>query len=440
MMINIKRGMFGVLGLFGLCSQSLGQDYVSRKLSVQELFTLATQNHPNLRVSRKDIEISEQDVKIAKDQYLPDIKVDAQAYYLGDATILDKDFSNVTHVEMPHFGNSLSIKVSELIWKGNVLQKAVKASTLQEELARLSFTNNEQSVKLLALGYYLDLYKLYNQTRVYQLNIDLANQRLVNIKKYYDQGMVTRNDIIRGELQISNLKLAFDALRNNKQILNEQLIMALGMDRSTIIIPDESIISSSKSMVHEGLEDLGIEGDPRIKMAAKVVELNKVSEKITKAERAPALAAFAGNSLVRPITSSSPVLDKYINGWSAGLALTYNLESLYKTPKKLMRNKIQIERSEAQLNEARQMLSVSVKASTVKYNEALSQNKTLEKNMELAGENYRIIESKYNNQLAIILDIIDASNAKLDAELQFANSEINIVYTYYKLLRETGRI
>ena len=50
------------------------------------------------------------------------------------------------------------------------------------------------------------------------------------------------------------------------------------------------------------------------------------------------------------------------------------------------------------------------------------------------------MESKYNNQLAILLDMIDASNAKLDAELQYTNSEINIIFAYYKLLKESGKL
>jgi len=64
----------------------------------------------------------------------------------------------------------------------------------------------------------------------------------------------------------------------------------------------------------------------------------------------------------------------------------------------------------------------------------------LAKNKDLTEENYRIMESKYNNQLAILLDMIDASNAKLDAELQYTNSEINIVFAYYKLLKESGKM
>ena len=183
-----------------------------------------------------------------------------------------------------------------------------------------------------------------------------------------------------------------------------------------------------------------VQSHPSLLMARKSVEIYETSEKITKSERMPALVAFAGNSLQRPITTSSPVLDMYSNGWNVGLSLSYDIGSLYKTSKEIRLNKYEVERAEAQAYETEQMIGVAVNAAYIKYNETITQNKTLEKNRELADENYRIMESKYNNQLAILLDMIDASNAKLEAELQYTNSDINIIFAYYKLLKESGKL
>ena len=79
-------------------------------------------------------------------------------------------------------------------------------------------------------------------------------------------------------------------------------------------------------------------------------------------------------------------------------------------------------------------------AAYVKYNEAIDQQNTLEKNKQLAEENYRIIEKKYLNQMALIIDMLDATNAKLEADLQHTNAQINILYAYYSLLNLTGRL
>lgn len=43
--------------------------------------------------------------------------------------------------------------------------------------------------------------------------------------------------------------------------------------------------------------------------------------------------------------------------------------------------------------------------------------RTQQKSVELAQQNYQVVSNRYNNQLALITDMIDASNIKLNAEL-----------------------
>lgn len=416
------------------------QKNLEKKITIAELFSLTLENNPSLSVSKANFKIAEQDVKVARNMQLPDLNISANALYIGDATILDKDFSNATKIDMPHFGNTLSLEATQLIWKGNIVRNTIQVKSLQEDLASLSHLSNEQNIKLLALGYYLDLYKLQNQADVYRQNIALAQQRIENINRFYEQGMVTRNDVIRGELQISNLNLTLQVIENNIQILNKQLTVAMGLPPETQIVADDSALREHREMSLLEINQNDVQSHPSLLMAQKSVEIYETSEKITKSARMPALVAFAGNSLQRPITTSSPVLDMYSNGWNVGLSLSYDIGSLYKTSKEIRLNKYEVERAEAQAYETEQMIGVAVNAAYIKYKETITQNKTLEKNQELADENYRIMESKYNNQLAILLDMIDASNAKLDAELQYTNSDINIIFAYYKLLKESGKL
>ena len=42
--------------------------------------------------------------------------------------------------------------------------------------------------------------------------------------------------------------------------------------------------------------------------------------------------------------------------------------------------------------------------------------------------------------MALITDLLDAANAKLDAEQKLVNARIDIIYYYYKLLFTTGKI
>lgn len=253
--------------------------------------------------------------------------------------------------------------------------------------------------------------------------------------------MITKNDVIRNQLQISELRLTKEVIQNNMRILNDELIVALGLPEGTVIKPDDSILKAHfQPQDLTTLKQEAYTSNPTIQLAAKETELLYTDKDITKSEKSPALSIFAGNELVKPITNVMPVIDKYMNTWNVGVSLSYNIASLYSTNKKLKLNDLQIEKNKKYELTLKQKTSVAVNNAYIKYNEAYSQRNTLEYNKALADENYRIIEKKYLNQLALIVDIMDASNSKLEAELKYTNAEINIVYAYYKLLKETGKI
>jgi len=431
-----------LLTTLGLLSGQIlfAQQTFEKVLTVEELFSLVKKNHPTLKTNQTDIAIAKQNVVIAKNQLLPQINTGLQATYLGDINIIDKDFSTSTRIGMPHFGNRFSVDATQIIWKGNFVRNGIKIQTLREQLATLSYELSEQNIKLLVVSYYLDLYKLNNQENVYRNNIDLAVRRLANINKFYAQGMVTRNDVIRGELQISNLQLALLTLKNDQDILNKQLTVALGLDEDFKIVPSSDLLSGSTAILSKSqYQELAI-NHPSLLLAQKAIDIYDVSFKITRSEMLPSLSVFAGNNLQRPITTANPIVDMYSNSWNVGLTLNLSIDALYKSPKKLQLNALEKSRAINQANEVNQNIGISLNEAFIKYNEAITQNKTLKVNTNLTAENYRIMESKYNNQLAILLDLIDASNSKIDSELELANSEINTIFAYYKLLREAGTL
>ena len=41
--------------------------------------------------------------------------------------------------------------------------------------------------------------------------------------------------------------------------------------------------------------------------------------------------------------------------------------------------------------------------------------------------------NRYDNDLALLTDMLDAGNMKLSADLALVNARINVVYNYYKM-------
>ena len=76
----------------------------------------------------------------------------------------------------------------------------------------------------------------------------------------------------------------------------------------------------------------------------------------------------------------------------------------------------------------------------LKHYEARERVKALELSVRQAEENYRIMRNRYLGQLAILTDLLDADNLRLDAELRLTTARTQVVYTYYRLQRAIGRL
>ena len=102
--------------------------------------------------------------------------------------------------------------------------------------------------------------------------------------------------------------------------------------------------------------------------------------------------------------------------------------------------KLQSKAASEQKAAAAEQLNNNVQAAHTNYLQSYVELETQQKNVQLAQQNYEVVNNRYLNQLALITDMIDASNMKLDAELNEVDARINIAYAYYKMKYITGQL
>ena len=404
-----------------------------------EAIQLGLDNHQQLKIAQSKVELFEQQKSVVKQQRLPMASLSANAFYLGDAMILNTDLSKLQTVDMPNFGNTYAIQASQLLYKGGVVKKSIEMAELQTQMATLDLRQNEQEIKFLITSHYLDIYKIINQIQVLEQNKTLSEDRLKNIKDLYKQEMITRNEVIRAELLIKNLEQSILTMKNNHAIISNQMSYALGLPKEVLIIPTEKVENQVISELNYYI-DLAHEQHPILKTAKMNIAVADQNIRITKTNWFPAISAFGGYNMQRPMTTSMPVLDLYNNTYQAGVSLTYNLDNLYKTKRKVGLGERQKDVTEEAYTWINQNIEIGVNAAFVKYKESVLQAELMEESKALATENYNIIESKYLNQLAITAEMTDATNAKLEADLQYANASLNVLFNYYNLLKSTGTL
>ncbi len=420
------------------CFEVLSQQ---RIISVDELFRLIDTNSKSIRVSENAVSEAAEAIQVAKTNRLPSLDASLSFSYLGNGTIWDRNFTNGAKAAIPHYGNNFSIEASQVIYSGGAISAGIESAELQHTIAMLNLQENKQNIRFLILGYYLELYKLNNQHTVYKKNIEQTELLVEHIRARNKEGLALQNDITRYELQLQQLHLALTEIENNIRIFNYQLTSTLDLPKETIIVPDSTLLDFElKSFpLNEWQQEASV-SQPHLKIANASISLSRQQERITRSERLPKVAFVAANHLDGPITIEVPPINKNFNYWYVGVGVKYSFGALWKSNKKSKMNKLATLRAEQNYDLAVEETEIAVNSAYITLQQAYEQVLTQEKSVELALQNYRVINNRYLNDLALITDMIDASNSQLSAELMLVNAQINVIYNYYKLQRVVGTL
>lgn len=410
-------------------------------LTLEQMFALADKNSKSLKIEDAAVMEAQQGVKVAKNGYLPDIDISLSASYLGNGCLMDRNFSNGQNIKMPHFGNNFAIQATQLIYGGGAISNGVAMAKLKEEMAGVNREAARSRIRFMLTGFYLDLYKLQNVLKVYDRNIDLAKVVITDTKARNKAGVALQNDVTRYELQLKNLELARRRTINSIEILNYDLATMLGLPADMEIVPDSTLIEQALPTQDISYwQQLAQTQAHPIKQSALAVEMGKYGEKLARAEIRPTIALIAGNHFDGPITIEVPTINKNYNYWHVGVGISFKLSSLYKANKSIKQAHLNTMTSRHRQDDAQEQVSLAMQADYTRYMEAYDEVATLEKNVQLAHENYTVIENRYRNDIVLVTDMLDASNQLLEAELQLANARINVMFNYYKMKNTSGNL
>lgn len=411
------------------------------KLSLEEIFELADNNSKTLITQQAALDMASQAVKQAQAARLPDIDLSLSASYLGNGHLTDRDFSNGMSVDIPHLGNNLAIEAVQLIYGGGAVSTGIAMAKLQEEMTAIGVEESRSRVRFMLVGFYLDLCKMQNIKQVYDSNIALTEQLIADTRSRNAAGMALQNDITRFELQLKRLELERKRVENTIEILNYNMATMLALPADTQIVATDDLLEKSVSVGNEAYwQQQTTENAHSLKQSALAVEMGEKQLTLARAERLPKVVAVAANHFDGPITIEVPVIDKNFNYWYVGLGVSFRLSSLYKSGRTIKHAKLNTEYNRRKYDEVAEQMNMAVKSDYIKYLESRDEVATMQKNVELAHQNYSTIDTRYRNDIALTTDMVDATAQRLDAELQLVNARINTLFCYYKLLHTSGTL
>lgn len=412
-----------------------------RVYTLEEIFQVAESSSSQLRPFLTAEDEARLNFEAAKSSRLPDINANVSVSFIGDGFTTRRDLSDYEKAPIPHFGQGARLAVNQPLYTGGAITESINMASLQSVAATRSTELKRSVLRFQLTSFYLDLYRCANQRRVLDSNIRRAEMVLDEMKARYEQGTALQNDITRYELLLSNLRLQLIKVNNLSDILNNNLVVSAGLPEGTIVRPDTAIIA--RALPQQGEEWWQTEASfnsPSLKLAHSEVDIARSALKLSKAERLPKIGIEAAWTLDGPILVEVPPINRNLSYWYVGLGVSYNISSLYKSNKTIAGKRAATVKATENLEAAREDLEMAVRADYTSYLEAYAEYDTCLKSVELADDNYRIVLTRYSADMALITDMLDAANSRLDAEQRLVNASINVIYQYYKLLFTSGTI
>ena len=246
--------------------------------------------------------------------------------------------------------------------------------------------------------------------------------------------MLARNDLLKSELQSSNIELSVLDAENNRKIANVNMNLMLGLPEQTMLVTDSSTFEKNISLKNlEEYEQLALQNRKDVLALSFRRKAATTNISAIKAEMVPSVNLTGGY-----IAADVPHLVTITNAVNIGLGLQYNLGSLWKTKAKIVQAQArekEISANEAQLNDA-----VRLHVNQDYENYLLSQKKTevYKKAVLQATENYRITKNKFDNNLVNTTELLDANVALLQSNINLAVAKADVLLAYNRLLETAG--
>lgn len=410
-----------------------GQCYAQRQLGMEEMFSLIDENNSSLRTGRTSVEASSHGIEAAKAQRLPELNAQLSGSFNGDVLMIDRDMTNPHGFTQPRWGNSFVIEAQQVIYAGGAINAGVKLAELGKQMEETNLSTMRNNVRFTTLAQYLELIKLDNAIQVYEKNISLTDKLIEHVKTKQEHGMALRNDITRYELQRQDLLLGKRKVEDTRKVVNHQLCNALGI-ADEVINPDTTMASARYATDGEQhWQDMGLTESPDIARTNINTQMAEQQLKLAKSDLLPKIAVVAADNFSGPFQYDIPPIDKNFNIWYVGVGVKYSIGNLWKSGKKIRQARATLQHSQESRAIVNETLNNRTQEAYTMYLQSYAEHETQQKSVELATQNYAVVSDRYENQLALITDMLDASNIKLSAELREVDARVNIAFAYYKL-------
>ena len=419
------------------CTQAFAQEH--KAISLSSAVDLSISNSKYLQKNAAQIEAATAAVTEAKQRKLPNASVSGSYLKLSAANVDLKVKNNnpsgpptaIPKVSTAMYG---TLNLSLPIYTGGKLKFGIISAELLEKASRLDLENQKEAVINNTIEAYANLFKAAQTVSIVKDNLAQSRQREKEFSDLEKNGLLARNDLLKAQLQSSNLDLALLDAENNLQLAQLNMDILLGLPTDTQLAIDSIGLSfnASAMTIQDYLQAATVN---RNDLAANKLRIDAadIAVKSTKAELLPNLSLTGGY-----IAADIPKVLTVTNAINVGVGVSYNIASLWKNKAKVQQAESQAKQISIQNSIIDDQVTLAVSKNYFDLVSAQKKIQVLQTATEQAKENYRIVNNKYTNSLATLSDLLEADVSNLQANLNYLFAKVDGFVAYNHLLQSAG--
>ncbi|MCW3124020.1 MAG: outer rane efflux protein [Flavipsychrobacter sp.] len=412
----------------------------TKNLTLSEAIQLTVQNSGQLKIANYKVDEAIAASHEAWNNHLPDFKVSGSYLRLNSP---DVDLK-IKMGSGSGSGSGSSLKVDQAmygianvslpVFSGLRIKHGVESARYLEQATKLDAEGDKEEVILNAINAYNNLYKAKKSVDLVKENLSRDQQRVADFSNLEKNGLMARNDLLKAQLQQSNIELSLMDAENNLKLTVINMDLLLGLPEDTNLIPDSaSFTGTTDAGTVVQWEQTALQNRKDMEALTFREKAASAGIKAVKGEYFPGIAITGGY-----IAADVPNVLTLTNALNVGVGLQYNIGSLWKTGAKV--NQANARYHQLQTSEGIISDRIRLEINQAYQNYLLAERKitVYQKAVEQANENYRITRNKFDNNLVNTTDLLDADVAQLQAKLNYTFAKTDAVVAYKKLQQTAG--
>ena len=411
-------------------------------ISLQQAMELGLKNSYKLKSATLGVAVSNEDIRQKRTDQLPDINLGVNGYIINDPTLFNgKFFQDPEKVDYTPYQVSSSLSASQVIYAGRRIKNSINQQVLQKKIAEFSALKTSADIKMAIVNEYLRLYTLLKDYEVNVKTIEQIELRLKTLRSKFLNGQVVKNDVSRSELQKSDFELKLLHTVSNASASNYFLTLLLGLSDDAIIRVDTSYNYTADTLfIFDDCLATALNNRPEYQIAKTTKEVSENTLRTVRGGYYPTVNGIGLYGLQNPVPGTFPPEPKFLSFLTFGVGINYNIGSFYKLNHQKLSAEYAIQREAENIRDLQISLSEEVKTEFVQYEVQRQALAIYIKKIRFAEENYKIIRSRYYNDLALITDMVDAELEYNQARLDLIKGQVQTRINYYRMLKAIGKL